>query len=154
MSEDQTWAFPESVQPKSSETQFDLERAFDAVVLVRAEVPDDAYSAATLGTERGGYGAVPPAYGEPSYDQAPPVGYPVPPARYYSPAPAPVYAPGYYPAPAYYYGPPRAYYAPPVISIGLSNLVSNAAALAGATVSRSIHPRRLSRPGRTGPYRR
>ncbi len=58
MSEDQTWAFPESVQPKSSETQFDLERAFDAVVLVRAEVPDDAYSAATLGTERGGYGAV------------------------------------------------------------------------------------------------
>ncbi len=58
MSEDQAWAFPESIQPKSSETQFDLERAFDAVVLVRAEVPDDAYSAATLGTERGGYGAV------------------------------------------------------------------------------------------------
>jgi len=58
MSENQTWAFPESIQPKSSETQFDLERAFDAVVLVRAEVPEDAYSAATLGTERGGYGAV------------------------------------------------------------------------------------------------
>lgn len=58
MSEDQTWAFPESIQPKSSETQFDLERAFDAVVLVRAEVPEDAYSARTLGTERAGYGAV------------------------------------------------------------------------------------------------
>jgi len=58
MSEEQTWAFPESVQPKSGETQFDLERAFNAVVLVRAEVPEDAYSAATLGTERGGYGAV------------------------------------------------------------------------------------------------
>jgi S1-C subfamily serine protease len=56
MSEEQSWAFPESVQPKS--TQFDLERALDAVVLVRAEVPEDAYSAATLGTERGGYGAV------------------------------------------------------------------------------------------------
>jgi S1-C subfamily serine protease len=58
MSEEQTWAFPDSVQPKSSETQFDLERAFDSVVLVRAEVPEDAYSASTLGTERGGYGAV------------------------------------------------------------------------------------------------
>jgi len=58
MSEDQAWAFAESIQPQSSETQFDLERAFDAVVLVRAEVPADAHSAATLGTERAGYGAV------------------------------------------------------------------------------------------------
>jgi len=58
MSEDQSWAFSESVQPQPDRTQFDLERAFDAVVLVRAEVPEDAYSAATLGTERGGYGAV------------------------------------------------------------------------------------------------
>jgi S1-C subfamily serine protease len=58
MSEEQVWAFPEAVQPKSGQTQFDLERAFDAVVLVRVEVPEDAYSASTLGTERGGYGAV------------------------------------------------------------------------------------------------
>jgi S1-C subfamily serine protease len=58
MSEFQSWAFPEAVQPQPDQTQFDLERAFDAVVLVRSEVPDDAYSAATLGTERGGYGAV------------------------------------------------------------------------------------------------
>jgi S1-C subfamily serine protease len=58
MSEEQVWAFPESVQPKAGETQFDLERAFDAVVLVRAEIPEDAHSAATLGTERAGYGAV------------------------------------------------------------------------------------------------
>lgn len=58
MSEEQLWAFPESVQPKSDETQFDLERAFDAVVLVRAEIPEDAHSAATLGTDRAGYGAV------------------------------------------------------------------------------------------------
>ena len=58
MAEEQSWAFPESVQPKQSQTQFDLERALDAVVLVRAEIPEDAYSAATLGTERGGYGAV------------------------------------------------------------------------------------------------
>ncbi len=58
MSEAQQWAFPESVQPKADETQFDLARAFDAVVMVRAEVPPDGYTAATLGTERGGYGAV------------------------------------------------------------------------------------------------
>ena len=56
MSEEQAWAFPEAVQPQSA--QFDLERAFDAVVLVRSEVPEDAYSAQTLGTERGGYGTV------------------------------------------------------------------------------------------------
>ena len=58
MSENQTWAFPESVQPKPGQTQFDLERAFDAVVMVRSEIPEDAYSASTLGTERAGYGAV------------------------------------------------------------------------------------------------
>ena len=58
MSEPQQWAFLESLQPKADETQFDLARALDAVVLVRAEVPADGYTAATLGTERGGYGAV------------------------------------------------------------------------------------------------
>jgi len=58
MSENPSWAFPEAFQPQPDQTQFDLERAFDAVVLVRSEIPDDAYSAATLGTERGGYGAV------------------------------------------------------------------------------------------------
>jgi len=58
MSEEQSWAFPESVQPQPERTQFDLERALDAVVLVRAEVPENAYSAANLGTERSGYGAV------------------------------------------------------------------------------------------------
>ncbi len=58
MSEEQSWAFPESFQPKPDQTQFDLERAFDAVVLIRSEIPESAYSAANLGTERAGYGAV------------------------------------------------------------------------------------------------
>ena len=58
MSELQQWAFRESLQPKADETQFDLARALDAMVLIRAEVPEDAFSAPTLGTERGGYGAV------------------------------------------------------------------------------------------------
>jgi S1-C subfamily serine protease len=58
MSEPQQWAFRESLQPKPGETQFDLERALDAMVLIRAEVPEDGYTASNLGTERGGYGAV------------------------------------------------------------------------------------------------
>ncbi|MGZ5164688.1 MAG: hypothetical protein ACXWIT_30080, partial [Burkholderiales bacterium] len=58
MSEPQQWAFQEALQPKADETQFDLTRALDAMVLVRAEVPADGHTAATLGTERGGYGAV------------------------------------------------------------------------------------------------
>jgi S1-C subfamily serine protease len=58
MSEVPQWAFPEALQPKADECQFDLARAFDAVVLVRAEVPPDGYTVSNLGTERGGYGAV------------------------------------------------------------------------------------------------
>jgi S1-C subfamily serine protease len=58
MSETQQWAFPEALQPNAAETQFDLARALDAVVLVRAEVPADGFTAPNLGTERGGYGAV------------------------------------------------------------------------------------------------
>jgi len=45
MSEQQQWAFPEALQPKADDTQFDLARAFDAVVLVRAEVPPDGFTA-------------------------------------------------------------------------------------------------------------
>jgi S1-C subfamily serine protease len=58
MAELEQWAFPESLQPKAEETQFDLARAFDALVLVRAEVPADGFTVANLGTERGGYGVV------------------------------------------------------------------------------------------------
>jgi len=58
MSEPQDWAFREPLQPTPDETQFDLARALDAMVLVRTEVPADGYTAANLGTERGGYGAV------------------------------------------------------------------------------------------------
>ena len=58
MSETQQWAFPESLRPKADEVQFDLARALNAVVLVRTEVPEDAFTANLLGTERGGYGIV------------------------------------------------------------------------------------------------
>lgn len=58
MPESQHWAFQKALQPKADETQFDLSRALDAMVLVRAEVPPDGYTVSNLGTERGGYGAV------------------------------------------------------------------------------------------------
>jgi S1-C subfamily serine protease len=58
MAEPAQWSFPESLQPKAGETQFDLERALDAAVLVRAEIPEDGFTADVLGTERGGYGVV------------------------------------------------------------------------------------------------
>src|SRR3954471_5048923 len=58
MSEAQQWAFPETLQPKADETQFDLASTLDAVVLVRAEVPPEAFTAETLGTERAGNGVV------------------------------------------------------------------------------------------------
>jgi S1-C subfamily serine protease len=52
------WAFPEELQPKPEEVRFDLGRALDAVVMLRAEVPEDAFTAAILGTERLGNGVV------------------------------------------------------------------------------------------------
>lgn len=52
------WAFPESVQPQPEDVRFDLEAALDAVVQVRAEVPEDAFTASILGTERTGNGVV------------------------------------------------------------------------------------------------
>jgi len=58
MSNEQKWTFPPEVQPRADETQFDLSRALDAVVLLRSTFPDDSMTASTLGTERGGYGVV------------------------------------------------------------------------------------------------
>ncbi len=52
------WAFPEALQPSAGDTQFNLARALDAMVLVRTVIPEDGFTADTLGTERGGYGVV------------------------------------------------------------------------------------------------
>jgi len=52
------WAFPVEMRPKAEEWRFDLERALDAVVSLRAEVPEDAFTAQILGTERAGSGIV------------------------------------------------------------------------------------------------
>ena len=58
MSTSSEWEIPPHVQPKQEDWQFDLERALSAVLTLRATVPGDAFTASTLGTERGGNAAV------------------------------------------------------------------------------------------------
>ena len=45
---------PTNLQPKAAEYDFDLETALRSVVALRATVPEDAFTAGTLGTERAG----------------------------------------------------------------------------------------------------
>src|SRR3954452_3847030 len=58
MAEQTQWAFPSELQPKSGEVPFDLSLALNAVVALRVEVPEDAFTASILGTERTGNGVV------------------------------------------------------------------------------------------------
>jgi len=48
------WKVPSAQQPKADEYDFDLERTLSSVLLISSVVPDTAFSAATLGTERAG----------------------------------------------------------------------------------------------------
>ena len=47
-------SIPSSLHPKPADYAFDLDRALRAVVALRATVPEDAFTANTLGTERAG----------------------------------------------------------------------------------------------------
>ncbi len=58
MPEPSDWAFPPELQPKPEQARFDLESALNAVVMLRAEIPQDAFTASILGTERVGNGVV------------------------------------------------------------------------------------------------
>jgi S1-C subfamily serine protease len=58
VSEAKEWAFPAAVQPRPDDYPFDLDLALSSVVALRAEVPEDAFTAAVLGTERIGNGVV------------------------------------------------------------------------------------------------
>ncbi|MDH3319126.1 MAG: S1C family serine protease, partial [Betaproteobacteria bacterium] len=58
MTDPSDWAFPSELRPRSEDWDFDLERALGALVLLRAEVPEDAFTAQILGTERVGNGIV------------------------------------------------------------------------------------------------
>ncbi len=55
---DPDWEIPLNLQPEPGEYQYDLETALRAVVSLRATVPQDAFTAETLGTERTGSGVV------------------------------------------------------------------------------------------------
>ena len=58
MDETTEWAFPERLQPRQENLRFDLEAALQSVVQVHSEVPDEAFTASVLGTERMGHGVV------------------------------------------------------------------------------------------------
>jgi S1-C subfamily serine protease len=58
MAAQKDWAFPAEMRPRPEDWRFDLDHALDAVVQLRAEVPEDAFTASILGTERAGNGVV------------------------------------------------------------------------------------------------
>ena len=52
------WKVSPAIQPKPADYSFHLEAALSSVVGLRAIVPDDAFTAETLGTERAGHGVL------------------------------------------------------------------------------------------------
>jgi S1-C subfamily serine protease len=52
------WEVPDAQQPRPEEVAFDLDRTLRSIVNIEAEVPVDAFTAGTLGTERAGSGIV------------------------------------------------------------------------------------------------
>lgn len=52
------WKVPAAVQPRADEFAFDLEATLEAVVGLHCIVPEDAFTAQTLGTERAGNGVL------------------------------------------------------------------------------------------------
>jgi S1-C subfamily serine protease len=58
MTQTENWAFPDRLQPRQENLRFDLETALQSVVMVHSEIPDDAFTASVLGTERVGQGVV------------------------------------------------------------------------------------------------
>ncbi|MEM8951242.1 MAG: serine protease, partial [Pseudomonadota bacterium] len=49
---------PKEARPKAADYGFDLDQMLKAIVSLRAEVPEDAFTAQVLGTERAGSGVV------------------------------------------------------------------------------------------------
>jgi S1-C subfamily serine protease len=52
------WEVPATQQPRPEELGYDLDQALQSIVTVHAEIPDDAFTAKILGTERAGSGVV------------------------------------------------------------------------------------------------
>ena len=58
MAEMTEWNVPSSAQPRAEDYGYDLERALNAVVGLHSIVPQDGFTATTLGTERAGNGVM------------------------------------------------------------------------------------------------
>ena len=58
MSRTTDWEIPVEFQPKAADFDFDLDAALSAVLGLQATVPEDAFTATTLGTERAGSGVL------------------------------------------------------------------------------------------------
>ena len=58
MTERPRWEVPSPVQPKPEEVGFDLDRALRSIVALQANIPEDAFTASILGTERAGSGVI------------------------------------------------------------------------------------------------
>lgn len=54
MSDHTDWQIPEHAQPKAADVAYDLDRALSAVLTLRAEIPEDSFTAPILGSERVG----------------------------------------------------------------------------------------------------
>ncbi len=52
------WEIPSEFQPKPEDYDFDVDRALSGVLGLQATVPEDAFTAGTLGTERAGSGVL------------------------------------------------------------------------------------------------
>src|ERR1700737_3941229 len=52
------WKVPPAVQPRAEDYDFDLERVLSSVVGLHSIIPNDAFTADTLGVERAGNGVL------------------------------------------------------------------------------------------------
>src|SRR5271169_7091579 len=52
------WEIPSELQPKAEDFTFDLTEKLNGVLGLRATIPEDAFTAGTLGTERAGSGVL------------------------------------------------------------------------------------------------
>ena len=58
MSKTMDWEIPREIQPKPADCAFDLDSALSSVLGLRATIPEDAFTAGTLGAERAGSGVL------------------------------------------------------------------------------------------------
>ena len=58
MSDKPRWEVPLAQQPRPEDWDFDLAHALDSIVSLQSEIPETAFTASILGTERSGSGVV------------------------------------------------------------------------------------------------